>query len=888
MQNLPGFEISELIHSGPLSTVYRAVRTSDGARVVVKCLSSEHPGAGDLARYRYAWELTRELRVDGVCPTIALVEHRRRPVLVMEDVGAQSLQSLAPSLRGDVRRILRVAIQIASALEGLHRAGVIHKDVNPANVVVVPGTLRTLLIDFDIASRLLREHVESAAPATLQGTLAYMSPEQTGRVNRSVDHRSDLYSFGVTLYEVLSGRLPFPKSDPMAMVHGHIAVAPEPLHRVAPIVPEPLSQVVAHLMAKTPEQRYQSAAGVRADLEHCLAELERGSAIPPFPLGESDVPLRLQISQRLYGRETETASLLAAFERAAGGGSEWILVSGFSGIGKTSLVREVHRPIVEHRGRFVSGKYDALQNVPYDGLIQALQTLVRDVLTESEEGVAAWRDHILAALGSQAQVIVDVLPELRLVLGPQPPVIPLPPAEAMGRFHHLFHRFVRSFCGEQRPLVLFLDDLQWADASSLQLLRELVADPQGGFLLVVGAYRDNEVSSSHPLMRVVGEMERAGERLASLGLRPLGRDALGRLVADSLRRTPHEVAPLAEVVHDKTQGNPFFVDRFLRSLADDGTLRLDAGSGRWVWDIERVYGKAVTENVAKLLADQVKGLPEASQAVLQLAACAGNRFSLRLLADLTGRPAEAVVEDLWAAVREDLVEPLGHSWRYVGLSGDPDSSAGGDGAGDDAEYRFVHDRVQEAAWTSVDEAGRRSSHLRIGRLLQKKLGASAPRELLFDVVNHLGLARELLETAEERLSAARLHLDAGRAASAAGANREAMAYLESGSALLGADAWGSQRELAFALRRSYAEAALAIGQADAAALALDAVGTHSATREERVDVARLRVRQYGMLNDYSGAVDAGLAGLTEFVFPRWTSPVSARRPRCPIPRCSRR
>ncbi|MGM0576454.1 MAG: AAA family ATPase [Myxococcota bacterium] len=923
MMKIPGYRIEEEIHAGATSTIYRAVREDDGARVVLKHLSAPTPTAGDLARYRYAWELASGLEADGVCRYLDLVEHDRRPVLVMEDAGGSSLRTLLARAPLPTEEALRLAAAVTRALGELHRHGIVHRDLNPGNVVVTPdGDAR--IIDLDIASRLSRETAAGGHPTTIQGTLTHIAPEQTGRMNRSIDHRADLYALGVTLYEMLTGRLPFDPDDAMALVHGHLAVTPRTPREVASEVPEGVSRLVMKLLSKAPEGRYQSARGLVADLERCLETLEATGDIPAFDLGRRDLAPTLRLSRHLYGREDDTQDLLRAFERVGRGGCELLLVTGLPGVGKSSLVREIHKPITLASGRFVSGKHDPLDNAPYAALIEALRDLVRDILTEPRERVRAWENVLTTALGAAAGLIVEVIPEAELIVGPQPPVPRLPPLEARNRFQLLFRRFVRCFADEDHPLCIFLDDLQWADAASLQLVQALLTDPDASHMLLVGAYRQEEVGDAHPLALVLAELEEAEESVAYCGpsepetvssrsafdgsvvepvgsaegsrasrwaeaagsrdgsicatgsrapvetleIRPLDLPDLRRMVADAVSRRVDEVDDLARAIFAKTRGNPFFVERFLLTLQEEGALWLDLAAPRWEWDLDRVRDMGVTEHVADLMARRLSRLDERPRGLLEVAACIGARFDLQTLAAASGRDPAEVASNLWDLIGDELIAPVGDAYRLAGLLR----------SGEDAShlprvpYRFVHDRIQEAAYALVPEEERPALHLRLGRLLLDDAGEEGPGARLFGVVHHLEAGRTLLTDPDERRRVAVLQGRAGRKAMDSAAFREALRYLTVGLELLPDDAWDRDYALTFDLHHDQAQAAVMAGHFDFAAGVIERSLEAARTRADRVELHILRIRLLSRMNDYGGAVDAGLEGLAEFGFEPPASP----------------
>src|SRR6267378_106665 len=537
----------------------RTPAASGGRPILLLRAVCEHPAPATIKKLGHEYALERELRSAWAAQPIALTEHQGRTALVLEDPGGEPLDGLlrAPMELG---LFLRLAVGLASSLRELHAQEIIHKDVKPANALVDVATGRVWLTGFGIASRLRRQRRAPEAPEVIAGSLPYMAPEQTGRMNRSIDSRSDLYAAGVTLYEMLTGGLPFTASDPMEWVHCHIARRPQPPAERRKEVPGPVSAIVLKLLAKTPEDRYRTAAGLERDLRRCLAAWQHHGRIDDFPLGEDDTPDRLLIPEKLYGRSREVETLLAAFDRVVTSGRpKLVLVSGYSGIGKSSVVNELHKALVPPRGLFASGKFDQhKRDIPYATLAQAFQSLVRPLLGKSPAELQIWRDALQESLGPNGLLMLDIVPELKLILGEQPPVPELPPQDAQRRFQLVFGRFISVFASQQHPLVLFLDDLQWLDAATLDLLEDLLLQPDVKHLMLMGAYRSNEVDPSHPLARRLTAIRENGAAVEEIVLAPLARQDLERLIADTVHCTLERAAPLAQLVHDKTGGNPFF------------------------------------------------------------------------------------------------------------------------------------------------------------------------------------------------------------------------------------------------------------------------------------------------------------------------------------------
>ncbi len=817
---------------------YRGWRLGDDGKpsaVLVVLPAAANPSPSSLDRLAHEYGLKDELDGAWAVRPLEVVRDGGRTMLVLEDPSGEPLDRLlgGPMEMGS---FLRLGIGIAKAVGKVHGRDLVHKDIKPANILVNRATGTVKLTGFGIASRLARERQSPEPPETIAGTLAYMAPEQTGRMNRSIDSRSDLYSLGITLYQMLTGSLPFTASDPMEWVHCHIARKPVPPAERLPNVPAALSAIVMKLLAKTAEDRYQTAAGLESDLRRCLTEWEAQRQIDDFLLGEHDTPDWLLIPEKLYGRQREVETLLASFNRiVTGGAPELVLVSGYSGIGKSSVVNELHKVLVPRRGLFASGKFDQYKrDIPYSTLARAFQSLIRDLLAKSEADLAAWCDALHEALGANGRLMIDLVPELKLIIGEQPPVAELPPQQAQGRFQLVFRRFIGVFARPEHPLALFLDDLQWLDAATLDLLENLLMQPGGERLLVIGAYRDNEVDPTHPLMRKLDAIRKAGAPVQEVRLAPLARDVVEQLIADTLHCEAAHSAPLSQLVHEKTAGNPFFLIQFLRALAGEGLLTFEHDRERWSWDLDRILTRGYTDNVADLVVGKLSHLPVEVQNALRRLACLGASADVTTLSLVLGTSEEKVHADLWDAVCQEFVE----------------RSAGA--------YRFIHDRVQEAAYSLIPQDRRAEAHLWIGRLLVAHTPPEKREEAIFEIVSQLNRGSALIASQAEREQLAELNLIAGRRAKSSTAYASALKYLATGAALMTEDRWERRQELAFALELHRADCEFLTGALAEAEQRLTTLSARAATTVERASVACLRADLYTALGQSSRAVGVGL------------------------------
>ena len=806
--------------------------------MLVALPTSEQPTPATLDRLAREYSFKDELDSAWAVRPLELARDRGQTILVLEDPGGDLLSSLlgAPF---EVGRFLRLAVGVVAALGKAHLCGLIHKDIKPANILVDRASGEEVrLTGFGIASRLVRERQPPGPPEAIAGTLAYMAPEQTGRMNRSVDSRSDLYSLGVTLYQMLTGSLPFTVSDPMEWVHCHIARRADAPGERASGIPEALSSIVMKLLAKTAEERYQTAAGVEIDLRRCLSEWQAGGRIDPFTFGAEDFSDRLLIPEKLYGREQEVATLLAAFDRVVTqGAAEIVLISGYSGVGKSSVVNELHKVLVPPRGLFAAGKFDQYKrDVPYATLVQAFHTLVRQILVKSQAEVDDWRSALLDALGTQGQLMVNLIPELEFVIGKQPSVADLPPQEARNRFQSVFKRFLGAFAAAEHPLALFLDDLHWLDMATLELLERLILDPDVRHVLIIGAYRDNEVSSSHSLMRTLATIREDGAKMMDIVLQPLAPDDVGRLIADALRRGQNSVGSLTQLICEKTGGNPFFVIQFLTALAEERLLRFDREAACWAWDLDQIRAKRYSDSVVDLMVGKLQRLSERTQAALQRLACLGNMTGIATLRLVFGPSEEDLIASLLEAVRAGLILRLERS------------------------YAFLHDRIQEAAYALIPESERAQAHLRIGRALFAGVTADGPGEHLFDVANQLNRGAVLLIGAE-KIKAAAIDLRAGRRAKASAAYASARTYFAAGMALLCEGDWSSSYELTFGLWLECAECEFLTGRLDRADQLVGELLQRAASKVDEAAVYHLKVRLHVMKSEIQHAVEASLACL---------------------------
>jgi PAS domain S-box-containing protein len=824
--------------------LYRGRR--DGFEPILLVLPlGEHPEVESVRRLEREYALRAELDPCWAAQPLALERYRNRIVLVLKDPGGEPLdERLGRAM--DISAFLRLSIGLAGALRQMHGRGFVHKDIKPANVLVdALGEVR--LTGFGMASRLPRERQVPAPPEVIAGTLAYMAPEQTGRMNRSIDSRSDLYSLGVTLYEMITGALPFNATDPMEWVHCHIARRPPPPSDRVHGIPGPVEAIILKLLAKIAEERYLTAAGLESDLRRCWAAWEDQGRIEPFVLGASDVSDQLLIPEKLYGRETEINELIAAFGRVVSDGApELVLVSGYSGIGKSTVINELHKALVPSRGLFAVGKFDQYKrDIPYSTLAQAFQSLVRQILGKGDEEVGRWRDALREAVGVNGQLIANLIPEVELVIGEQSPAPDLPPQDARNRFETTFLRFVGAFARAEHPLALFLDDLQWLDSATLALIELLLSKQDVRHLMLIGAYRDNEVSPSHPLMRALASIRRSGARVHEIVLLPLELDDVSRLVAEALHTERGRANPLAGLVYEKTGGNPLFAIQFITTLVEEGLVFFDPTPPAWQWNIEGIRAKGYTDNLADLMAGKLSGLPTDTLEALKQLACLGYRAQSATLSMVLGVSETQLHATLWPVIWAGIVF---HS--------------------EDA-YAFLHDRVQEAAYALIPDNERAAAHLRIGRILVSEKPTVEFDENIFEIVNQLNRGAELIHLQVERERLAELNLVAGERAKRSTAYASALMFFAAGGALLSNEDWEPNYSLAFALAIQQAECEYLTGDLASAEKRLATLSVKAGNIVDRAAVACLSTELYTNLDKADRAVEIGLQYLAQ-VGVEWT------------------
>ncbi|MDX1961025.1 MAG: AAA family ATPase, partial [Leptospiraceae bacterium] len=845
--------IRESLHLGKKSSVFRGTR--EGQSVIIKVLEAENPSPKEIAKIKKEFDIAANLDFSGIVKPLSIEIEDDKYALVLEDIGGVSLNQLIreandkKEIRLDLSRRLSIAIKISEALEHIHSKEIIHLDIKPHNVIVNMDSNRVQVTDFGISTRLTRENPTINSPENMEGTLAYISPEQTGRMNRSIDYRTDFYSLGVTFYELFTGRLPFVTKDPMELIHSHIAVKPELPHQVVNNFPPILSEIILRLMAKNAEDRYLSAYGIKRDLEKCLELYEKGILEnTSFGLGEYDKSDKFQIPQKLYGREKEIQILLDSFDRTSLGKREVIIVNGYSGIGKSVLVNEVHKPIVNKRGYFISGKYDQFKrDIPYSAVIQSFQELIRQILTESEESIQTWKNDFLKALSPNAQVIVNVIPELEIILGKQLPVQDLSPSESQNRFNQTFKEFLKVLSTKEHPIVLFLDDMQWADSDSLKLIQNIMSDSEISYLLFICSYRSNEVDSTHQLIHTLDQIEKSDCKIETLSLKVLQEEDIQKILSETFASNQGNVIELAKIIISKTDGNPFFVNEFLKSLYNESLIFFNRDSSKWEWDISKIENAGITDNVIELMTSKILKLSLGSQKIIQIASCIGNIFNLSMLSLIYEKKSIETFSELSELMLEGYILPIGEEHKYLDEFSDPNK----------IHFKFLHDRVQQAAYSCLSEQQAKKIHLQIGQYLLKNLSSIELEDKLFDLVNHWNLSSTLLTKVIDKQTLAEINFKAGIKA------RKSIAYEVSNIFLSNSiqDLSMIDEDKSSSYLFEYANSCYYITKFDEAEAAYDRLLLQNITKLHKIEILKWKCLIYLSRGDVEKTIDQGLNAL---------------------------
>ncbi|BDX06610.1 diguanylate cyclase [Planctobacterium marinum] len=864
------YKVREKLFESSGTIVYRVQNADSESNgfpqtVILKLLNQDFPTSEQLARFRREFELTKKLSGKGVIEALDLIRHENSLVMVLEDFEGDSLSNVYRDRPMRLPEFWRFALKIVDCLALVHGERVIHKDINPSNILLNTQTQKIKLIDFGISIELASENIDAEKPGVLKGTLAYISPEQTGRMNRILDYRTDFYSLGITFYQMLTNKLPFSAEDAIEWVHAHIAKIPQSPHELNPRIPKPLSELVMKLIAKNAEDRYVTIAGLRRDLEICRREHSTTGDIGHFILGANDHSGELNLSQKIYGRELEIATMLGLYDKVVRGKNALLTVSGASGIGKTSLIREIQKPVVSRQGYYTEGKFDQFErSTPYSAILQASTSLVRQILTESQQQIETWKTRLLTALEGNGQLVIDVIPEMKHIIGEQPKLANVQGTELENRFHRTFQRFMRAVCDTERPLVIFLDDMQWCDLATLKLVQVLLNDSHIKHLYLVLTWRDNEVNETHPLSQALEELKNTQTITNNLKLSPLSAQDMNRFIADSTGLEVQSCRQLASLCYEKTLGNPFYLNQFLLSLYDAGQIRFSQERMQWTWDIATLVAADSTDNVIDLMLKKMTGLSDEALVLMQRAACIGNRFELDTLATISGRTVQQVAKLLMEALKAGFLVPVDEAWQWAQYL-DPETEITHTTAiKTRAEYRFLHDRVQQAAYTSMSEDERKQLHIQIGRKLSNQLSGGELSERIFEVVNHFNVAREYIKDDEERLNIIHKNRLAGQKARASAAFSTAQSYFTMSIGAIVEQDWSNKADIIIGIFLEAAEVCCinnSYGEMESILLQLE-----SRTEDKFARLSAMKIRILALIaqNHSDKAVSVGLEAISLF------------------------
>ncbi|MEM7183829.1 MAG: AAA family ATPase [Spirochaetota bacterium] len=866
MRKIPGYEIIEKVNQNLIMEIYRVQESNSENTYIVKFVSLDRELDQNLLHLKNEYEILQLFTSDRIIKPLHFQNQKDGNFLLMEDGGTSLKQLIKKDPIDSLEQFLQFAITITDGLGEIHRQKIVHKDIKPSNIVLQKKDAKTIkFIDFGISTRLKREEMGWQSPNVLEGSLPYISPEQTGRVNRAIDYRTDFYSLGITFFEMLTGELPFPTNDPIELIHSHIALAPPLVHEIKNDVPEILSKIIYKLLEKDAEKRYNSAYGLKYDLEKCLELIQNQSSsktinMENFPLGTKDPDDVFKIPQKLYGRVEETKQLVAIFEEVASGSARLLLVSGYSGIGKSAFIQETHKPITEKKGFFIQGKFDQFQkNIPFSAILNAFRELVKFLLTEPDDRIRHWKEELDSALGRNAQVIIDVIPELELVLGQKQPVSILSASENQNRFNLTFQNFISVFARREHPIVLFIDDLQWADKSSLKLIESIITNPDNKYLMIIGAYRDNEVDTGHPLLQSVAEIKKSGSEVETIRLGPLQKESITELLTDTFHVNGKEEG-LAEILNKKTGGNPFFISEFLKSLYKDEIIDFNYETNKWQWQEERVHSYGMTDNVVDLMVKNIQNFSEHTANILSLASCLGNQFDLKFLSIVSELALEQLVTLLWPAIEEGVLIPLGKSQQILQTATKGIEQIEPNDLGT-CRIRFQHDRVQQAAYSLLDDTKKKEIHYKAGNLILANISEEERNEKIFDIVGHLNEGKELVQTEEERIVFIDLNLKAGQKAKLSTAYESAINFLESGRELVKEEDWHKNYQLIFSLVKELSENYYLNGRYEEAEEIYPLLLKKANDELDKIQVYFIQLEQYQVQMKFDLAVEIELKGL---------------------------
>lgn len=870
------YQINRIILEKSDSILYQARK--DSTDVCIKVLKAEYPTFEDLSLLQYEYGVLKEIHSNGVIQAKELQKYKNTLILVLENLEGCNLKELIIKENLSVEKFLKIAIHLATAISDIHKKHIILKEFNPNTIYLNPGTLEVKVIDMSRSTANSRENASTNIKLS-SASLPYISPELTGRINRLIDHRSDIYSLGVLLYEMITGQLPFQESDPMEMIHCHIVKVPDSPSQVDPNVPIAISEVIMKCLSKIPEERYHSIQGIINDLKFCLVQLQTEGVITPnFTPGKSDIDETFQIPQKLYGREKEIMLLEDGFKRICNDKTEWMLISGYPGIGKTSLVKEINKSIIAKRGYAISGKFELLQHhIPYSALIQALKELIHSLLKEKDEKLSIYRKQLLTALQNNGQVLIDLIPELELIMGKQPAISALAGEESRNRFLLVLTQFIQVFAVKEHPLVLFLDDLQWADAASLNCIKLLLTDSRIKNLLIIGAYRDQEVPNTHPLINVMSETRKEGGIITSIELSPLSFDDINTLVSDTLNTNKDKSRALSLLLMKKTGGNPFFLNQLLKKLYQEEYIKFNQDKKEWTWQLDKLEKLEISDNVVDLMLSKIKQFPQETQHILSIAATIGPKFSINILAKMADSSSRNILRPLLPAIKAELIRPLEEDFYFLELLKEDSIEAEKVCEKLNLYFKFIHDKIYQASDSLSTPQEKLKTHYKIGSFLLNEMQKDPSKEeaYLFEVISHLNVAIPIIHSEKERKTLANLNLRASNKAKTSAAYSLAYDSIAIARSLLPTFSWSEDYPLTYAIYLESTECAFLLRKFEEIELFSNETLENATSKLDRGKLYLLKINGYCTTSDYQKAVDIFItcANLFGLGLTRKTNPI---------------